>query len=300
MNHTIFEILRELGYTPQDHGKDYRMMPSYRDSGNPTSLSVSKASGRFIDFGGGVSGSFEDLVKLTLGLKSIEDAKKYLQKKDYFYDAAFEKQEPLIKGVKFFNKGILSEMVNDHSYWNGRKISDETLDVFGGGVLPEGRMKGRYTFPIWDKNDKLVGLSGRDVSGKKSIKWKHLGDKAEWKFPCFYNQGHLASGSIILVESIGDMLTLWENNIRNVIVTFGLHVSNAVTTELLKQSPKVIYISFNNDIRPNRSNSGAIAASKMQRKLSRYFDDVRIRLPKIGDCGEMSEEEILSWLYEKI
>ena len=50
-----------------------------------------------------------------------------------------------------------------------------------------------------------------------------------------------------MVESIGDMLALWEAGIKNCIVTFGLAITSKIKQVLMVIDPKKIYISFNND-----------------------------------------------------
>ena len=66
-------ILLDLGYSNiKDNGRELRMRPLYRDSNNDTVLSVRKDTGHFIDFSKNVSGSFEYLVQLTLGLENVD------------------------------------------------------------------------------------------------------------------------------------------------------------------------------------------------------------------------------------
>ena len=91
------------------------------------------------------------------------------------------------------------------------------------------------------------------------------------------------------------MLSLWENGVQNVIVTFGLDVSTSVVNLLLKLDPNKIYISFNNDASNN--NAGNVAAEKAKKKLLKYFDryQVRIALPDKKDFGEMDGSEIDRW-----
>ena len=78
----IKEVLLELGYSNiMDTSKAYRTRPIYRDSDNNTVLSIDKTSGRFIDFARNITGSFDDLVKLSLNLTTIEEARAWLSTK---------------------------------------------------------------------------------------------------------------------------------------------------------------------------------------------------------------------------
>ena len=71
----VKQTLLELGYSNiKDSGDFYRTKPIYRDSDNETSLSVNKITGRFVDFGRNIKGSFEELVRLSLRVDKMEDA----------------------------------------------------------------------------------------------------------------------------------------------------------------------------------------------------------------------------------
>ena len=74
-------ILQDIGYVLSDHGKEYRTRPLYRDSDNDSVLRIWKNSGQWVDFKENISGSLEDLVKITLKLKSIDEAKNWISAK---------------------------------------------------------------------------------------------------------------------------------------------------------------------------------------------------------------------------
>lgn len=292
------DVLTEMGYVLHDHGKEYRTKPIYRDSDSHTVLCINKLTGQWIDFKDQISGSFEDLVKLSLNLKSREEAKRWVSTKFDGFTAQKE-ERPLIKGLKIFPKDTVDKLISDHSYWIGRGASEETLNVFQGGVALFGKMANRYVFPIFNSKDELVGLSGRDLlksEFSKRPKWKHIGEKGEWKYPLKINYNIIKEkNEVILVESIGDMLSLWGAGVKNVMVTFGLDISIPLLNCLIKMDLNKMLLSFNNDLAGN--SAGNIAAEKAGKKLIKYFNpnQVRIHLPTKKDFGEMTEEEILKW-----
>jgi DNA primase len=201
-----------------------------------------------------------------------------------------------LKSTKKFDIEILQNLELNHQYWNKRNIMDETLSQFKGGVAKAGKMKNRYVFPIFDINNNIIGFSGRDITNLSKIKWKHLGEKNDFLYPLFLNSSQIeAQKEIILVESIGDMLSLYQAGIKNVLVTFGTNLSLSILNYCLKIDMKKIYISLNND--SNKNNAGNIAAEKTHARLKRYFDDkqLKISLPTKKDFGEMTKEEILQW-----
>lgn len=280
------------------------MKPVYRDSSSNTVLSVRKDTGRWIDFSKQISGSLEDLIKISLNYSSEIEALKWLKDHNGGGVTNVEKTKTAeIKEAKVFSKTSLEKMMPNHDYWIGRGVSEDTLSLFEGGVVYEGKMKNRYVFPIFDYKKNLVGVSGRDLvndSSSKRPKWKHIGDKSQWKYPMQVNNKIIRQNKeIIVVESIGDMLSLWEAGVKNVAVAFGLQIGLGLINYFLRIDVQRIYLAFNNDAENN--SAGNQAAEKNLNRLARYFDreQMKIALPDAGDFGEMSKEEILDW-KEKI
>jgi len=292
----VYQILTDLGYKLKDCGKEYRTRPLYRDSDNDTVLKIYKDTGHWFDFKENISGDFTSLVGMTLKLEDPIKAKEWLKDKNFTFHQPKEVSKPLLKSTKKFDLDLLSNLENNHSYWNKRGINNETLSQFKGGVGKAGKMKNRYVFPIFDIKNNIIGFSGRDITNLSKIKWKHLGEKNDFVYPLFLNSQEIQiQKEIILVESIGDMLSLYQAGIKNVLVTFGTSLSLGILNYLLKMDVKKIYISLNND--SNKNNAGNIGAEKTYSRLKRYFDDkqLKISLPTKKDFGEMNKEEILQW-----
>lgn len=302
----VKEILLNLGYSNiTEDSKNYRMKPIYRDSSSSTVLSVRKDTGRFIDFSRHISGSLQDLVKLSLDFNTEEEALIWLNKNgDGGASGATREQAPKLKEAKVFSKSSLDKVMPHHGYWIDRGVSEETLLQFKGGVVYEGKMKDRYIFPIFDYKGNLVGVSGRDLINdpeSKRPKWKHIGDKSQWKYPMQVNNKLLRkTREVIVVESIGDMLALWDAGIKNVAVAFGLQIGIGLLNYFMRIDTQKIILSFNND--ESKNSAGNEAAQKNFNRLTRYFDaeQIQVALPTKGDFGEMTKEEILGWKDEKI
>jgi len=292
----VYQILTDLGYKLKDYGKEYRAKPLYRESDNDTVLKIYKDSGHWFDFKENISGDFTSLINMTLKLEDQEKAKEWLKNKNFTFYKPIENEKPKLKSTKKFDIEILSKLENDQTYWINRGIKDDTLKMFEGGVAKNGKMKNRYVFPIFNYKKDLIGFSGRDVTNLSKIKWKHLGEKNDFLYPLFLNSSEIQNQKeIILIESIGDMLSLYQAGVKNVLVTFGTNLSLSILNYCLKIDIKKIYISLNND--SNKNNAGNIAAEKTYARLKRYFDDkqLKISLPIKKDFGEMTKEEILQW-----
>jgi len=297
----IEDILVEIGYELLDRGNSFRTKPLYRDSDSPDVLSIDKDSGVWYDHKERRGGKFEELVRISLSQKDITETKEWIKSRlPSGSSYANNQPKPKLDSIKKYPKELLLKLDKDHSYWEARGISIETTETFKGGVALVGQMKNRYVFPIFNSRDEIVGFSGRYVNeipeDFKIAKWKHIGSVSNWCFPVKYNLKQIQSEQeIILVESIGDMLALWNAGIENVIVTFGLTVSKAITTLLIKLDVKKIFISFNNDDTVN--GAGNRAAKEAAQKLYLHFDpnQIQVVLPTKNDFGEMSEIEIRQW-----
>jgi hypothetical protein len=292
----VYQVLTDLGYKLKDFGKEYRTRPLYRDSDNDTVLKIYKDTGHWFDFKENISGDFSLLVGMTLKLDNPEKAKEWLKNKNFIIHKSNDIEKPLLKATKKFDIEILSKLENNQNYWLNRGVSQNILEEFKGGLAKTGKMKNRYVFPIFNYKKDLVGFSGRDVTNLSKIKWKHLGEKNDFVYPLFLNAETIeAQREVILVESIGDMLSLYQSGVKNILVTFGVNLSLGILNYLLKIDVKNIYISLNND--SNKNNAGNIGAEKIYSKLTRYFDkkQLQIALPTKKDFGEMNKEEILQW-----
>jgi len=298
----LIDILHKLGYTNlKDTGGVYRTKPLYRDSGNSTILCIFKDSGYFKDHGREeFKGPLEELVRLTLNLKDRKEAAQWLGRDYKKVKSSFTKSVQYINNDNIFDDENLSLIINNHSYWKSRGISESILKNFKCGIdngVEGGKMQNRYVFPIFDQNSRIIGLSGRKLEkDSKRPKWIHYGSKSKWIYPAFLNHDELKeSKEIILVESIGDMLSLWEAGITNCLVLFGVNLSDAILYYLLKIKAKKILISLNNDGGENKA--GNLGAIKILETLEYYFGKkiAKIRLPTKNDFNEMTKSEILQW-----
>ena len=295
------DILHKLGYTNlQDSGSVYRTKPLYRDSGNESILCIFKNSGYFTDHGReNLKGPLEELVRLTLNLKNIKEAAAWLGTDYKKLKSSYQEQVKYVEVDRIFDKENLNLIIKSHEYWNKRNISNEVLNNFLSGVddgVEGGKMYNRYIFPIFDFNSNIIGFSGRKLEkNSKRPKWIHYGSKSKWIYPAFLNEADIKEKKeVILVESIGDMLSLWEAGITNCLVLFGVNLSRAVLFYLLKLKVSKIVIALNND---GTDKAGNVGAKKILNTLNYYFtkNNSSIALPTKNDFNEMTTQEITEW-----
>ena len=225
---------------------------------------------------------------------------------------AYEPEPVSVKQIelqKTWPVDVLSNLVKDHSYWNGRGISNETVEYFRGGMAVSGQMKGRYVFPVFDmdNDEKIIGFAGRRTDGVKDMSWKILGSRSSFVF------GDVdeieSTRRVILVESIGDLLALREHGVKDVLCIFGVSISQVLLAKIIALNPNSIVISTNRDVEKLiagvKRHVGQESAEKIYVTLSKFFDDnvVSILFPPeregVKDWGNCNEEDIRKAFLEK-
>lgn len=192
-------------------------------------------------------------------------------------------------------RSILTGLVKNHDYWVKRGISEATCNYFNMGIATKGQMAGRTVVPILDRGnpDKIIGFTGRALYDGIKPKWRHLGDKKRWLLPA--DDIEIAKAkSIILLESPADALFLWDHGIRNTICLFGVTVSSAIVSYLIKAAPERVLIATNNEMDSTNGGIGNQAAEKIMGQLEQFFNPNRIHiaLPLSKDFAAGTREQI--------
>lgn len=302
--HPIRDVLIQAGYKLVDTGEFWKTAALYRSGRNPTSLSINKRTGRFWDFSAGVNNkSAEDLVKLING-----------QKVDFSAYTPEPVQEK-IKLVKYYPKDVLKKLLPDFGFLvSKRGLLKETLEMFEAGLAHSGKLNRRICFPIYDQQGRIVGFSGRwykedlpPQSEFKIAKWKHHGQKRDWLYPCHLNENIIREKrEVIILESIGDLLSLWQAGIQTGTVIFGTTLSSKQLNYIIGLDPLRIIIATNNDTAIENTHEqeqkGPAAAKRIAKKLDKLFnpEKIVISLPPMKDFGPMTPEEIQTWYNKTI
>jgi hypothetical protein len=302
------KVLVSIGYKLIDCGDHWRSQALYRNGNNATALKIYKNTGVWMDFVE-PKGSlpFETLARMTVGdsekfseiLKKIKSDKTYVATK-----------VDKIEMEQCYPEDCLDKFFPNYKFYKDKGISEETQISFKVGLAGVGKMYRRMVFPIYNDNGQIIGFSGRKIDEDNDYpKWKHVGKKNTWVYPAHVPENECnaeidRSRQVILVESVGDAMALYDQGIKNVLVLFGLSASSNIINYLSSKALDNVYISTNNDLNSSR-NRGLIAAIKNYLKLAKYFDlnALTIKLPQNGnDFGEMYKTgyNINNWLNRQI
>ena len=305
-NIDVKEVLESLGYKLSDRGQYWQTNAMFRDGDNQTALQIYKDTGVWKDYVQGTQFmKFEVLVKKTLGTNNKSVLKKYLKSGDFNSLENRRKPSEKLEMEEIYDPEVLDRLLPHYKFYNDRGISTSILKFFRGGLATYGQMNRRFVFPIFNMHQQIHGFAGRDmISAENRPKWKHIGRKSNWIYPAYIQdkEGETIadvireSKSVILVESVGDLLALHEDGIKNVLVTFGLDISPALICFLSALGLEEIILSFNNDT-DKEDNRGLNSAVKNYLKLLGHFDPhlLKICLPTKNDFGDMETDDFAIW-----
>ena len=284
--------LEKLGYSLQDCGSHWRTRAIFRNGKTNTSLIIYKDSGVWRDFGGDEQAKpFAALVKETLKTEDPKALKEYLINNPNQKES-FTPKEEVIEMEKIYPESYLEKLLPMKTFYEKRGVSSNTQDKFKCGYAGGGKMYRRIVFPIYDLDGQIHGFSGRSVTNDEHIpKWKHMGRKTNWIYPHHLSHSNIEDKEeVILVESIGDCMALYEAGHDNVLMLAGLDISAKIISYLNSFDLKRIIVATNND-NSKDENTGALASIKVAAKLSSVFDLslIKINPPVCNDFGEMLE-----------
>lgn len=287
---TYKETLQKLGYDLQDCGSHWRTRAIYRNGKTNTSLIIYKDSGVWKDFGlDNQAKPFNALVKETLKTNDPKILSTYLINNETVHT---KPQQERIEMEKIYPESYLDKLLPMKTFYEKRGISNKTQIKFKCGYAGGGKMHRRMVFPIYDLDNQIHGFSGRSVVDYDNVpKWKHMGRKTNWIYPHHLSHNTIEEKQeVILVESIGDCMALYEAGFENILMLAGLDISAKMISYLNTFDLNRIIIATNND-NSKEVNTGALASIKIAAKLSTVFDLslVRINPPVCNDFGEMLE-----------
>jgi len=304
------QTLESLGYKLIDCGDHWRTQALYRNGDNNTAVKIYKNTGVWMDFVENKGCQpFQSLIKATASVRN-EDYQSIISKINSGTVEKYVKKET-IEMEKIYPIESLDKLFPNYKYYEKKNISEKTQKFFDVGLAGVGKMYRRMVFPIFNEHNQIIGFSGRKVDEDNNYpKWKHIGRRNNWVYPAFntktgVNQAIEAEKEVILVESIGDALGLYEQNIKNVLVIFGLCINNNIINYLTSKQIRRIYICTNND-ENSSENRGHIAAIKNYLKLSKYFDleNLCIKMPPkaYNDFGDAHLENfpLKDWCCESV
>lgn len=211
--------------------------------------------------------------------------------------------EPKLKVDKVYPESTIARLLPDYTYWLGRGAREDVVRKLEGGLAPtdeKSKLSNRFVFPIRGLDGRIHGFTGRLTSySSYAPSWKHLFRSGQAVYPWNVNGAAIrASGIVILVESVGDLIALMSHDINNVLCIFGLNLNGKVISTLIGAGVQRVIVSLNSD---EDASKGQRAAEQIKTKLCAFFNEsnVTVRLPTSSkDWGAASSDEIEAFKRE--
>jgi DNA primase len=270
------EILTDLGVPIFNRGGEWRAQAIWRGGSNKTSVIIDERS--YYDFGTTEKGSMQQLICRITGI-DIDEVDQLIELKETTPTISLNSR---LNYPKIYNEECLSKLYPDYTYWEGRGISPYVQKVFEVGYAKEHKMAGRMVFPIRKDDGKIIGFAGRVVKDSPNYpKWILIGFKRffTYSYPnCM--EAIEQENRVIIVESIGDLLSLYQAGIKNVMASFGLKVHKSLLKLIMTHNLRVT-LSFNNDERKQGNDAAEAAKQSLERFINP--DKIQIILPERND-----------------
>lgn len=291
-----YTILVNLGYKLHNRGDYWQTAAVFRHGDNPTALKIYKNSGVWIDFvdGDGKAQSFKKLLQKTTGKEDVSQFE--------LEQLRYERRQ-FLSEEKTFPDDCLGRLLPDYDFFLHKEkdasITAATQKAYSAGVATKGSLYNRVVFPIRNKDGKIHGFSGRDITGRSRIKWLHNGKANNWLYPYYTvnecRESIRERGYLILVESIGDSMALYQAGFPNNIVAFTNSISPRLVARLAALNVDVV-VAFNNDHqKPLAQNEGVKGGINSLLKLFQLIDFKKLWfMPPVKhvDFGEMKGNKI--------
>ena len=268
----------------QELDNDYLIFCPFHSNHRTPAAEVNKETGMLFCFACQVTSTLLETVMHVTGRSYFEAARMIKSKESQFaLTDEIEKKLVVEPEYKEFDREVVSRLNQQAlssqvavSYFEGRKISLESMNKFGLGFSEKQQM---VTVPVHAPNGVLVGFVGRSIEGKVFKNTPGLP-----KSKVLFNLHRVkAENTVYIVESSFDVIRLDQCGIA-AVATLGANVSNK-QIELLKKYFNNIVIVADNDA------AGGNMKNKILESLGSRVSVVQLN-QQYKDIGDMEDRDI--------
>ncbi|ATW02003.1 DNA primase [Candidatus Legionella polyplacis] len=263
--------------------------------------------------------NFSDSVKILISKINTKVNFVPNKNKNYYFTNTYN----LLEKINSFYQNILEKKgKNAIKYLKNRNIKIETIKYYQLGYAPKGfhtlidnfktyqkdlistgmiikknkkiydRYQNRIIFPIHNHCGKVIGFGGRALEKKQNPKYINSPEttffKKSFELYGLYQITQTKINSILIVEGYIDVITLFQNKIKNTVAVLGTSITNK-HIEILKKYTKKIIFCFDGDLPGKKAswNAMKICLSHINKELHIYFAS----LPNNQDPDEIIQKE---------
>lgn len=291
------EVLKNIGYNLTDRGSYWQTSALFRGGDNRTAIRIYKDTGVWCDFvEGNQSFPFEVLLKRTTGKTDVSDILNSIHQ-------IIRTEKRLLKQETIFPESSLKKLLPDYDYFESRGINKSTQKAYKCGLATGGKLYQRMIFPIYRMDKQIHGFSGRKVlQDNERPPWLHHGHSTDWFYPYYSVEGVIEKikeeKRVFLVESIGDSMAMFQNEVENNLVCFSNKIGPKMISRLANLGVDIVF-AFNDDSKKEgkAKDQGKRGALISILKLIDIVDLNRIWFvtPNKNDFGDMNSDDFKKW-----
>lgn len=176
-----------------------------------------------------------------------------------------------------FDVSILGDLFPIKSY---RNFNTRTLNHFNVKFCQANK---RVVIPIYS-NKKLIGVTMRRTQ-EHPAKWLHQPTGLQMRNILFNYDNIVRYKPLIVVEGVFDVFAYWQAGYKNVVATFGCHMTQAQERQILLATHEIV-LSYDND------DSGKLGTNIAIGMLKDKINIKIANLPMQNDPGQLDENNI--------
>ena len=250
------------------------------------------------EFGGDLLGLIRGILQCTLddAVRFVKDFHNGEFKVDGINVKAYLRSVKPQREKKTFSLTGLGDDAHKVDYFIKRGLNVESLEQFKAFYCNKSTssLYGRACFPIFDKNNDVVGFTGRDVKNVSQRKWLHSPNAvpvSECLFGLYQAQKTIKeTGTALLVEGPLDVIKLHQNSIQIAVSPLGTNLSMDQIKLLISIGVKSLILALDPDEGGDKGTFYILEKAKL------YFQTFDIRYLFDKDPSDLED----TYIVEKI
>lgn len=260
----VVKVLEYYNLEFDDTSQIIRMACPLHNGDNPTSFVINQDNGLWKCYSEDISGSIIHFVERMESINFTKAVERLCQILNVNKDNAEIIEEHVKEARKFVRNKKSKETKKNHAWKPDCKIkvmnhyrnfTKETMKHFKAGYVEQLKTKNKKGEDCTIKNklgillyedNKIVGISLRRMNENDNVKWLHLPANLQTKTLIYNMDACKEYDEIIITEGIFDVWAYHQAGIKNVVCTFGAHLTKN-QYKILMKCGKDITLSYDGD-----------------------------------------------------
>lgn len=189
-----------------------------------------------------------------------QDFKNHAERNEYYKMLLFHKEIGRPARAYLKSRNITKETA---IFWEIGYCPEYQLEINHKGELAGAKLRGRITYPIRNQHGEVISVGGRTIINANPKYDAFAIATRKNLFGLWNNKDEIRnSGKAIITEGQIDVIQAWQYGVRNMVCSFGAHLSLSQISLLSRYADEIIIV-YDND---NAGREGANAAKEFMNK----------------------------------